>query len=492
MEELPDLSELGLKGSYALIHILWSENKSLRKEVKSLKSEVKSLKGEVSDLKSKLVKNSRNSSKPPSTDGFDKDMSSDDKKADKGRKKKPGGQKGHKGSNLKQVDKPDHIVPILIKQCDRCGESLKDVEVKKHECRQTFDTPENKIEVTEHQAEVKICPKCGYENRAEFPSDVSSPVQYGSRIKALSIYLRNYQLIPYKRLSELFGDIFSHAVNPATLVNMGKKCFNNLKETEEIIKAHVTRSENAHFDETGFYVEKHRDWLHTASTKDSTYYFSHYNRGKEAMDEMGVLREFTGRAIHDYWQSYYKYKCEHGLCNAHHIRELTFIHEHLGQKWANRMIDFLFNVKEIVKRKKGLGKTHLTGDMLEKLEMEYQKILTSGFRINPKVKKVEGQRGRTAQSVPWNLLNRFKKRRSEVLAFMYDFEAPFTNNLAERDLRMMKVQQKISGTFRSKTGADHFCRIRGYISTVRKNSINVMDSLLSAMKNNPKLPLHLI
>lgn len=491
MEDLPDLSELGLKESHALIHILWGEIKSLRKEVATLKEESKLLKSEVADLKSKLAKNSRNSSKPPSTDGFDKDMSSDNKKSGKGRKKKSGGQKGHKGSNLKQVDNPDHIVPILVKECERCGESLKDVEVKKHECRQTFDTPESKIEVTEHQAEVKICSKCGHENRAEFPSDVLSPVQYGPRIKALSVYLKNYQLLPYKRLGELFGDIFNHSISPSTLVSMNKTCFDNLKETEEIIKAHVTNSDNAHFDETGHYVEKHRDWLHTASTEESTYYFSHYNRGQLAMDEMGILSKFSGRAIHDYWQSYYKYECEHGLCNAHHLRELTFIHEHLGQKWAERMSGFLLHVKEVVKRKKALGKTHLTDDMLKKFEQEYQKILTSGFRINLMAGKIKGKRGKTAQSVPWNLLNRFKTRRDEVLAFMYDLDVPFTNNLAERDLRMMKVQQKISGTFRSKTGAEHFCRIRGYISTVRKNSINVMDSVFSAVKGKPLLPLHL-
>jgi transposase-like protein len=345
------------------------------------------------------------------------------------------------------------------------------------------------MEVTEHQAEIKSCSHCGHLNKAAFPEQVKAPVQYGPRLKAIAVYLRQYQLLPYNRTRELFRDLFSTDLSEGTLTNITDTCSEFLQEPLDQIRNQLEQSSVVNFDETGSSVYGKRQWLHAASTPSLTYYEIHPKRGSHAMDHMGILPSFNGRAIHDFWKPYFKYDCNHGLCNAHHLRELIFLHEQHGQRWAKNMIDCLIDIKKAVDEAKTSTDT-LFKEQIHKFETRYQNILDKGYNENPlpKKKSTKKKRGRPKKSKARNLLERLDEHRKEVLAFMYDFKVPFDNNLAERDLRMAKVQQKISGTFRSQDGANAFCRIRSYISTAKKSAVNVIDAIGNAFQGYPFMP----
>jgi len=451
-----------------------------------LSSQVAELQKEVQKLKDQLAKNSRNSSKPPSSDGFKKPSP---KSLRPRGEHKPGGQKGHPGSTLKMVDNPNHSVLYPADQCQRCGHRLADEIPIDVERRQVFDIPPIQMEVTEHQAQIKECSHCGHLNKAAFPKQVKAPVQYGSRLKAIAVYLRQYQLLPYNRSRELFRDLFSIDLSEGTLTNITDTCSELLKHPIDQILKQLEQSSVVNFDETGSSVYGKRQWLHAASTPNLTYYEIHPKRGSHAMDHMGILTNFKGRAIHDFWKPYFKYDCNHGLCNAHHLRELIFLNEQHDQLWAKDMIDCLINIKKAVDKTKGSTDT-LFKEQIHKFETRYQNILDKGYNENPlpKKKSTKKKRGRPKKTKARNLLERLDEHRKEVLAFMYDFKVPFDNNLAERDLRMAKVQQKISGTFRSQDGANAFCRIRSYISTTRKNAVNAIEAIVNAFAGTPYVP----
>jgi transposase len=295
--------------------------------------------------------------------------------------------------------------------------------------------------------------------------------------------------LPYNRTRELFRDLFSTDLSEGTLTNITDTCSELLKHPIDQILKQLEQSSVVNFDETGSSVYGKRQWLHAASTPNLTYYEIHPKRGSHAMDHMGILSNFKGRAIHDFWKPYFKYNCNHGLCNAHHLRELIFLNEQHSQRWAKNMIDCLIDIKKAVDETKTSTDT-LFKEQIHKFETRYQNILDKGYNENllPKKKSTKKKRGRPKKSKARNLLERLDEHRKEVLAFMYDFKVPFDNNLAERDLRMAKVQQKISGTFRSQDGANAFCRIRSYISTVRKNAVNVIDAIGNAFQGYPFLP----
>ena len=457
---------------------------SLTATIAKLEEQVIELKERIKTLEDQLNKNSHNSSKPPSTDNFVKPKSQRQKSG-----KPVGGQKGHLGHTLKMVDAPNHTIIHRVSVCKKCDGSLKEVQAASYERRQVFDLPPIKVEVTEHQAETKHCPYCGCLNKATFPEEVQQPVQYGSYLKSIGIYLSQYQLLPYERTSELFADVFGHQLSKATLVNANHAAYEILESVEEKIKQQVIASPVVHFDETGLYINGKREWLHVASTEKLTCYAAHPKRGHEATDEIGILPEFQGTAVHDFWRSYFRYVCHHALCNAHHLRELTFILEQNGQKWAKEMIDLLHEIKEEVEKRKTIA-NQLELEQIRNFEEKYDQIIQDGLSENPSSISQDQprKRGRKKQSKAKNLLDRLKKYRQETLAFMYNFNIPFDNNQAERDIRMMKVQQKISGTFRSSQGAKVFCRIRGYISTTRKNFLSVIDAIRSALEGNPFIP----
>jgi transposase len=454
--------------------------------VQELCSRITQLEERVARLERIIAKDSHNSHKPPSSDGYDKPQP-------KSRRQPsglpPGGQQGHEGHTLRMSDHPDRIEWHRAERCRHCRRSLKEVKSSSHEKRQEFDVPPVKIEVVEHRAEIKTCPFCGHVQKADFPANIQQPVQYGPRLKSLAVYLNNYQFIPYERMSELFQDIFSFPISPGTLVNINKVCHGRLENFESAVKTQLADAKVANFDETGLRMEGKRAWLHSVSTTLLTFYGVHSKRGQEAIDDMGILPKFNGRAIHDCWTSYFDYQCEHGLCNAHLIRELIFTHEQHHQAWAKNMIDCLLDIKEAVGIRKRIS-NRLEKKNIKEYEIRYDRIIANGLKQNPVLKTTARQkkRGRVKQSQPKNLLDRMKNHKKEVLAFMYDFNVPFDNNLAERDIRMMKVQQKISGTFRSREGANIFCRIRSYISTVRKNGLNVLEAVRKAIDGNPFIP----
>ena len=438
------------------------------------------LEDRVKELEDQLAKNSRNSSKPPSTDGFHRPVP----KSMRQKSQHPtGGQPGHLGQTLQMSETPDHIKIHRVEYCERCGCSLADIPTDGIEKRQVHDVPTVKLIVTEHQAEPKICP-CGHINKAAFPEGVNATVQYGPEVKALAVYLKNYQFLPYERTCELMGDCFGVPMSEGTLDNFIGECHDRLEAPVKEIKEQITQTAVVHFDESGTRVGKDGWWVHSASTPAATYYDIHPRRGSEAMDAIGILPIFQGRAIHDFWKPYYIYDCDHGLCNAHHLRELIFAYEEHGQLWAEVMILLLLKIKAAVEDARSIG--CLGEEQLRFYETEYQIVLNQGYNENwLAYLQAELKPGRQKKTKSVNLLERLDHHRGEVLAFMYDFKVPFENNQAERDIRMMKVQQKISGTFRSEMGAKAFCRIRSYISTARKNAMSAMAALARVFTGTP-------
>jgi len=448
-----------------------------RGEKQQLKALFHHLIHRIEQLEDKLSKNSRNSSKPPSSDGFNKPDRTKSLRKRSG--KKPGGQKGHEGKFLNHVEKPDEIEYHHIIDCICCGKVLHTRKTDGIIKRQVVELPELKLIVTEHQGEVKICPDCLTENVADFPENVKNAAQYGPRAKAFGVYLNNQHFIPYHRTNQVFEDLFGCSISEGSLFNFNKDCYERLEESEKRIKSELIGSEIAHFDETGMRLSGKSYWLHSASTILATYYAFHKKRGKEAMDDIGILPNYNGRAIHDDWPSYYHYDCKHGACNEHYLREFNFIDEQKKEKWAGKMSACLLRIKDCVEYWSTLQNS-LPKNLQRYFENKYDRILREGFEYHKNYKNVIpciGKRGKKKQPPGKNLLDRLKKHKDAVLAFMYDFDVPFDNNLAERDIRMAKLKQKISGCYRSIEGAKYFCRIRGIISTLRKRNMNILESL---------------
>jgi transposase len=332
-EDILAMYEEGPEAVIAPMQILCSIINKQAARIAELEERVRSLEDQIN-------KNSRNSSKPPSTDTFRKI---------KGQRKPSGrpvgGQKGHKGHTLEMAEKPDREIVHQVARCEFCGRSLCDVEATNYERRQVFDLPPIKVEVFEHQAESKICPNCGCLNKAAFPNEVAYPVQYGTRLKSVAVYLNQYQLVPFDRLSETFVDLFGHRLSQSTLIDANRTCYNILGPVEEDIKQQIIASPVICLDETGMRIEGKRKWCHVVSTENLTYYAANPHRGSEANEDMGILPVYSGTAVHDGWSSYFKFKCKHALCNAHHIRDLLFIHEEYKQNWAKDLIDQLIDIK---------------------------------------------------------------------------------------------------------------------------------------------------
>lgn len=457
---------------------LYTENRALWERLKALEEKLKA-------LEERIAQNSRNSSKPPSTDGLNKPAPCSLRSRGE---RPPGGQPGHAGHTLKMVKNPDRTIRYRVFKCEKCGRSLKGKKATDLERRQVFDIPPVKIEVTEHQAEIKEC-RCGHLNKAVFPEDVTAPVQYGPDIKAKAVYLRDYQLLPSERTCEVLQDFFGSGMGNGTLENVTNKCSQILEEPVERIRQHIIESAVVNFDETGCRVDGKNQWLHVAGTPKLTYYQIHPRRGCEGMDEMGILPNFKGTAVHDFWKPYFKYNCKHGLCNAHHLRELTFVYEVQGWVWAKHMIDCLLDIKKVVDEAK-IVIDGLPEKQIREFEERYKEIIKQGYAQNPLKNEPASikKRGRQKKSKARNLLERLDHHREKTLAFMYDFNVPFDNNLGERDERMMKVKQKISGCFRSEDGGKFFSRIRSYISTARKNELSAIESLKRALAGAPFMP----
>jgi transposase len=441
----------------------------------------------IQELEDQLAKNSGNSNKPPSSDGLKKKPVR--KSLRRKGQRKSGGQPGHEGHTLTQVEQPDQIVYHALERCPHCECSLAEVRLSELEKRQVFDVPPLRLEVTEHQAEIKCCPACGQQVKAAFPSDVTQPVQYGARLKAQAVYLNSYQLLPLARICELFGDWYGHVPSEALILNANRAVVEQIQPSLEAIQTQLIASDVVHCDESGLRVEGKLNWLHVMSTPLLTYYAVHARRGKDAMQDIGLLPAFRGRAVHDGLASYFTFdQCEHALCNAHHLRDLRFVAEQYQQPWADEMIALLLDIKaEIAQNSDAMG---LPPDRITHYERRYDDLLDQGLAANPPPQTPPPKkRGRRKQSPPKNLLDRLAKYKTETLAFMYDFRVPFDNNLAERDVRMIKVKQKVSGTFRTRNGAETFCAIRSYISTLRKQGRALLEALGETFYAPPFVPV---
>jgi len=469
------------------LDLMKTEVAALRTDNAALRGECQALREKVQALEEQVAKDSHNSSKPPSSDGLAKPKPKSLRRASQ---RHTGGQPGHPGHTLRRVEKPDHTVRHAVERCSGCGRSLAKQAPDRVERRQVFDLPEPKLEVTEHQSEVKTC-ACGCVNRAAFPPEAAAPVQYGPRVKSVAVYLKEYQLLPFDRLSEIMRDLFAcDTFSEGTLANFDADCSRRLEPVEAAIRKLAAAAEVAGFDETGVRAVGSLHWLHTVSTPFLTWYYAHKRRGRKAMDAADILPDFRGRAVHDFLYSYLKYDCDHAFCNGHLLRELIFLWEEQSQRWAKAMIDHILGIKDAVDTARAAGLTILPDADLNRFLKRYERIVKAGYAQNPVAEPLPGakRRGRRKQSKARNLLDRFRDYPDGILAFMRDFAVPFDNNLSERDLRMMKLRQKISGTFRSFDALVNFCRIRGYVSTARKNGLNALDALRRVFLGNPFVP----
>ena len=464
---------------------LKAKNLLLENSLEEMSIKLTEISSQLEEALKKLNKNSSNSSKPPSSDFVRKTSS-----LRVTSNKKVGGQQGHLGSTLEKSLKVDDIIVHAVTCCSGCGNDLKGLPAKEIDSHQVFDLPKITIQVTEHRAEIKCCPNCGKQTKALFPEEALQPTQYGSNVKSLACYLSNYQLLPYKRCSQLIKDLFGHNISVSSLAKFNNELSFLLNPFEESIKEALLFCVLIHFDETGFYFKDKRNWLHVACNEFITYYFTHQKRGREAMIEMGILNNYKNKALHDFWSSYMDedFDCEHYLCNVHHLRDLKFCYENEKSIWANKMSDLLMKMKKSVEDTIANELKNISEIELQDFLSQYEELLEEGKIEHPLPNKEEGKRGKVKKTKSRNLLERFEKHKESILGFLKDFQIPFGNNLAEQAIRMTKVKQKISGCFRSELGAENFAKIRSYIETMRKNDIDIMDAINLAMKGKPIMP----
>jgi len=416
-------------------------------------------------LANRLNLNSTNSSKPPSSDPNRK------KQPKNKTNKKAGGQKGHIGTTLEKVENPDKIDVIKI---DRSSLPPGQYRQVGFESRQVFDIDISRV-VTEYRAQILEDDK-GNRFIAPFPEGVTKAAQYGTGLKAHSVYMSQFQLIPYNRIQDYFADQLNIPISEGSIFNFNKEAFQHLADFENRVKNELAVSDFAHADETGINMGGKRHWLHCVSDDCWTLFYPHKKRGTEAMNEMGVLPRFTGILCHDHWKPYYKYDdCTHSLCNAHHLRELTRAFEQDGQQWAEKMKNLL----ETINRKVTDAGGALNAQESQKYRLQYRDLIKQAEIECPEPSrpKKKGKRGRIKKSKSRNLLERLRAFELDVLRFMDNELVSFSNNLGENDIRMTKVQQKISGCFRSMDGAKIFCRVRSYLSTCRKQGIKSSRAL---------------
>lgn len=468
------------------------ENARLRAlvaELLPLKRQVEDLSAHVKQLEGRLAKDSQNSHLPPSSDRVARQPKT--KSLRKPSDKKPGAQPGHQGSTLHQVSAPDQIIVHAVEHCAYCHQDLHREPVLQVERRQVFDIPPKRLVVLEHQAEQKYCPHCQQITKAPFPDQVSAPVQYGPAFGALAVYLVQQQLLPYERACETIQELIGPSMTVGTIKEVVDRCAQQLEPVEQEIKDHLRTSGVLHQDETGLYVMGKRLWRPVSATEQLTHYAVHPKRGREALQAIGILPGFEGISVHDGWTSYWLYACLQALCNVHHLRELLFLHEHHQQEWAFEMQAVVLLMNQAVQQAKAAGVQQLNPVELADWKAQYEAILQHGWQANPPdpppVEAV-AKRGRRKQSAARNLLTRLSKHQDAVLRFLEDFSVPFDNSQAARDIRMVKGQQKISGGFRSLAGAEAFCRIRGYVSTLRKQGAHVLTALERALAGHPVSP----
>jgi transposase len=470
----------------------------LRRVESEAEAEIQELKQRMKTLQARFLRDSHNSSQPPSSDGLRKARVSRTQSLRAPSPQPSGGQPGH-DPRYREQEAAHEIRLYRLDRCARCQRPLREVVLVQHEVRQVIDLNQGKKWVIEHRAEMKLCPECGSMNHAGFPREASAYVAFGPEVKRIALYLRGYQLLPVFRIVEFFEDLFDLKLSEGVLHSWAIQASRGLKRWENQTQVALTQAARIHLDETGIRSEGRLQWLHTTSSETHTLYGLHAKRGSQAIEEIGILPHFSGIAIHDGYSPYWKYRengITHGLCNAHHLRELTYVHEletlplrSSSGSAPSPTAHWALGMKTLLQET--LHEQHLClaqgqdpfqeMKWMEQVESNYRKLLALGYRsydrriprkarpprAGPKQKKEPG----------FNLLLRLHFYQKETLGFLRNQRIPFTNNLAEQDLRMAKVKQKISGSFRSLGGAKAFFRLRSFLSTARKQGKNAYQAL---------------
>lgn len=435
-------------------------------------------------LESKVNKKSHNSSKPPSSDGLAKKTRSLRESSGK----PPGGQAGHKGTTLKQAAQPTQTIEhSLPRQCERCHHALPLHEAQVAERRQVFDVPAAAFDVVEHRTLALVC-QCGQFHVSVFPAGVTEAAQYGPNVRALGVHLTQGQMLPYARATELIRDVYGLSVSPGTLVSWVGEARVALQGTADLIAAHLRDAALLNADESGLRVAGKLHWLHIAASDKLTWYGVHAKRGLEAIEAHGILPKSLGVLVHDCWAPYWKLDdCIHALCNAHLLRELVYVKETTGQDWPQAMTELLLSANQLSEAARQKQIKFSTVDIAA-FRTLYDAIVDEGEQLNPEANNPAGKSRRAKQSVAYNLLRRFRQHADAILLFISDLAVPFTNNVAERAVRMPKVKQKISGCFRTIAGAENFCVIRSCLDTLRKQGHGMLEILQRAFAGNPIQP----
>lgn len=479
MQAMPDLSQLSHAQKDELILALWQQVQSLSAALADMQAQVKQLQGQ-------LAQNSRNSSRPPSSDGLAKPAP---KSLRVSGQRPTGGQPGHTGATLSQSAQVDHIVQHRsAPTCSACHSPMVDHQVI--EQRQVLDIPSLRVHVTEHQLIRSRCP-CGAVHEGVWPIGINVAVQYGAQVKALAVHLNQHHLLPLARTSDLLHDLFGLQLCEASVQSFAQQAAQALQPTVCAIGQAVSQAGVVHADESGIRVQTKLHWLHCAVTQSLTWLGWHAKRGRVAFEALGILGQVRGTLVHDGLAGYKELACQHSLCNAHHLRELVYVGEHEHEKawhnWPQQMIDLLCQANTEVRQHGG----PLCEVRQAWYASQWDTLLALGELYNPQQTQSDTYRtgrGRRKQSKAFNLLKRLRLHRHDVWRFMTDKDVPFTNNLAEQALRMCKVKQKISGGFRTSHGADTFFTIRSYLATMHKQGHGLFDCLVSTFNGQPIQP----
>lgn len=453
---------------------------------------VHELEREIASGALRVERNSHNSSLPPSLDLPWKKV----KRTRSLRKKtglSVGGQPGHTGATLRQVQHPDHLIIHEPEVCQQCNASLEQAQPQNIIRRQVFDIEDGRVKVTEHRTEARPCQQCGTLTRSTFPASMRAPAQYGSGVLSRSCYLHLYQLLPVARTSETMRDLFGCMLSPATVLRIGRLSARRLIHAELRIKAALRDSSLIGVDETGLRVAGRGGYIHVARTEQLTHYAYDERRGKAAMDEFGILPQFRGTLVRDGFSSYQWYgQCRHSLCNAHLLRALVFVAEVCPEQeqWTKPLSKLLLKIKRKVEKANREPEAELSQRVKTDFLRRYDRLVRRADRLNPPPPKgtatTDASKNKLfARPTPGSLIKRLQRQRDEVLRFMTDRSVPFDNNGSERDLRMVKLQQKISGCFRTDAGARSFCRVRSYLSTARKQDCTLLCALERALNGKP-------
>lgn len=476
-----------LAGKARQVHQLDLAIKELNKQLKEARRQTR--RAQERHL-AHLMKDSHNSSLPPSQDRRNRTRSLRERSG-----RKAGGQVSHYGTTLSLVEQPDHLIIHAPVDCYLCGSSLAESEVARTERRQVHDLPPPKVEVAEHQAQMKVCRRCGAKNKAEFPAGVKAPVQYGAGVRAVATYLMSYQLLPYDRCAEAMADLFGCPLSPGTLATLLKRGAGELVGAEMLIREGLRESAVIGVDETGLRVSQRQDWVHVSSTEKLTLLIHDRRRGQPAISGIDILPQYKGVCVHDGFSSYDQYRqCQHAQCNAHILRELNYVIETSKPPWAEVMKALLREIKVAVDKAREGGRKKLRPCLEKEFLRKYDESIGQAKQLYGPLQRKRGRskKPRAVESViraaARKLACRLEEKREEILLFMRDFSVPFDNNQSERDLRMLKVKQKISGCFRTEGGAEEFCRLRSYISTMKKQGRGVMETISSLFAGKVLMP----